>query len=121
MTDYLQCGHPVGCGKLKEIYFLDGHTEEVVDGCAACERGGWVYCCPQRMEGLPPIGAAYLDVAFVRNDYTDYRKGHYRRSTPGEWRLANNFAIDGKVYAWRYRPAPPPVPEEANDAKTTTI
>jgi hypothetical protein len=111
---YLPCGHPVGCRK-EESWAVDIYASGMIaeNYCAACERGGWVYCCPQKFEGLPPV-AHNVDVAIVaeESDWPSVDIGWLSRH--GIWcaELGEPFEHNGlTVYAWKERPAPPPVPE----------
>lgn len=108
MSDYLDCGHPRGCIAPDDDFRATGKTH-----CAACERDGWVYCCPEQFEGLPPIGLA-IEIALAdAYDWTRTIYG-YRANDEGVWCNERGETVDEqeyRIYAWRKRPAPPPLPE----------
>jgi hypothetical protein len=112
VSEYLSCGHPRAC-----LVSSDDGTHY----CAACERGGWVYCCPQKFEGLPPDGQK-VDIAWVETELAGFigLTGHY----PGKRVMETWYFCDNEgnetylaeelgccVYGWRFRDDPPPLPE----------
>jgi len=104
---YLKCGHPSGCEKERTDgfgYIFSGRVKRE-KYCAACERGGWVYCS----EGLPPFKTSVIVV--LQQDKVQHIE-------PGWLDDAAIWCIEDtdmeletcgwRVYAWMYWPDPPP-------------